>query len=227
MKLKSIRGRLTYANVMSSIAVFLVVAGGTAFAASELGKESVGTKELAKEAVSLAKIKKAAKNSLKGATGPAGPAGAKGATGDKGSTGAKGEKGERGETGPPGPSTGPAGGVLSGNYPNPSFAETAPGVALASVTSPGGATPGVDVWFNRLGGEPTITRTGTGTYVVAFPGLNANVTTNVVAVGNGPNDDQVSITSGTGNLHVTVLNGAGTAVDDFFSVVVFKASSTG
>ncbi len=51
--MKSVRKRLTYANVMSSIAVFLVLAGGTAFAASQLGKESVGTKQLKKEAVSL------------------------------------------------------------------------------------------------------------------------------------------------------------------------------
>ena len=50
--MKSVRKRLTYANVMSSIAVFLVVAGGTAFAATQLGKESVGTKQLKKEAVS-------------------------------------------------------------------------------------------------------------------------------------------------------------------------------
>jgi hypothetical protein len=95
--MKPLRRRLTYGNVMSSIAVFLVLAGGTAFAASQLGKESVGTKQLKKEAVSLAKINAAAKTSLKGATGPAGPAGSPGAKGDKGD---RGEKGERGEPGP-------------------------------------------------------------------------------------------------------------------------------
>ena len=36
--MKPLRKRLTYANVMSSIAVFLVLAGGTAFAATPLGK---------------------------------------------------------------------------------------------------------------------------------------------------------------------------------------------
>lgn len=52
----SIRRRLTYANVMSSIAVFLVIGGATAFAA--LGKNTVGTKQLKKNAVTAAKIKK-------------------------------------------------------------------------------------------------------------------------------------------------------------------------
>ena len=53
-----IRKRLTYANVMSTIAVFLVVGGASAFAASQLGKNSVGTKQLKKNAVTAAKIKK-------------------------------------------------------------------------------------------------------------------------------------------------------------------------
>lgn len=55
--MKQIRKRLTYANVMSSIAVFLVLGGATAFAASQLGKNSVGSKQLKKNAVTAAKIK--------------------------------------------------------------------------------------------------------------------------------------------------------------------------
>ncbi len=56
--MKQIRKRLTYANVMSSIAVFLVIGGATAFAA--LGKNTVGTKQLKANAVTTAKIKKEA-----------------------------------------------------------------------------------------------------------------------------------------------------------------------
>ncbi len=55
--MKQIRKRLTYANVMSSIAVFLVLGGATAFAASQLGKNTVGSKQLKKNAVTAAKIK--------------------------------------------------------------------------------------------------------------------------------------------------------------------------
>jgi hypothetical protein len=48
------RERLTYANVMSSVAVFLVLGGGAAFAA--LGKNTVGTAQLKRNAVKVGKI---------------------------------------------------------------------------------------------------------------------------------------------------------------------------
>ncbi len=56
--MNQLRKRLTYANVMSSIAVFLVLGGATAFAASQLGKNSVGTKQLKANAVTKKKLKK-------------------------------------------------------------------------------------------------------------------------------------------------------------------------
>jgi hypothetical protein len=98
--MKSVRKRLTYANVMSSLAVFFVIAGGTAFAASHLGKESVGTRQLKKEAVTPAKLSAASKKALTGPTGPQGPKGDTGPQGPKGDKGDRGEKGERGEPGP-------------------------------------------------------------------------------------------------------------------------------
>jgi hypothetical protein len=54
---KQIRSRLTYANVMATIAVFLVLGGATALAAG-LAKNSVGSKQLKKNSVTAAKIKK-------------------------------------------------------------------------------------------------------------------------------------------------------------------------
>lgn len=62
--MKHLRKRLTYANVMSSIAVFLVLGGATAIAAGQLGKNSVGSKQIKKNAVTAAKIKK---NAVSGA----------------------------------------------------------------------------------------------------------------------------------------------------------------
>jgi hypothetical protein len=88
---KQIRKRLTYANVMSSMAVFLVLGGATAYAA--LGKNTVGSSQLKKNAVTTAKIKKNAVTSSKVANGslvsgdfaagqiPAGPQGPQGPAG--------------------------------------------------------------------------------------------------------------------------------------------------
>ncbi len=58
--MKRARGRLTYANVVSTLALFLVIAGGTALAADHLAKNSVGTAQIKKGAVTAAKIKNGA-----------------------------------------------------------------------------------------------------------------------------------------------------------------------
>lgn len=55
-----IRKRLTYANVVSSICLFLLLGGGAAFAAGQLGKNTVGSKQLKKNAVTTAKLKNGA-----------------------------------------------------------------------------------------------------------------------------------------------------------------------
>jgi len=54
-----VRPKLTYANVMVTLLAFVVLFGGGAFAASRLGKNSVGTKQLKKNAVTTAKVKNA------------------------------------------------------------------------------------------------------------------------------------------------------------------------
>lgn len=61
--MKQIRKRVTYANVMSSIAVFLVLGGGAAYAAKKIGSNeikgnSITTGKIKKEAVAASKIKK-------------------------------------------------------------------------------------------------------------------------------------------------------------------------
>jgi len=54
--LKKLRGRLTYANVVSTICLFILL-GGAAYAAVTLPKNSVGSKQIKKNAVTTAKIK--------------------------------------------------------------------------------------------------------------------------------------------------------------------------
>jgi len=72
--LTQIRKRLTYANVMSSIAVFLVLGGSAAYAAQKIGSHqlkanSVTTAKIKKNAVTRVKIKKNAINGVKIANG--------------------------------------------------------------------------------------------------------------------------------------------------------------
>ena len=56
--MRRLRGKLTYANVISTLCLFLLLGGGAAFAATKLGKNSVGTKQIKNGAVTGIKIKK-------------------------------------------------------------------------------------------------------------------------------------------------------------------------
>jgi hypothetical protein len=60
-----LRGKLTYANVVSTLCLFLLLSGGAAYAAGHLGKNAVGTKQLKKSSVTTAKIKKQAVTAAK------------------------------------------------------------------------------------------------------------------------------------------------------------------
>jgi hypothetical protein len=104
---------LSYANVVATLALILTLGGGTAYAATKLSANSVGSSQLKRNSVSSAKVKDGsllAKDFKvgqlpRGAAGVAGPAGPAGAPGPSGAAGAKGDSGAKGETGPAGPVT--------------------------------------------------------------------------------------------------------------------------
>jgi hypothetical protein len=95
--LRKITSRLTYSNVMATIAVFVVLGGG-AYAAVTMPRNSVGRAQLKANAVTSSKVKN---RTLLARDFKAGqlPKGAKGPKGDKGDRGDKGDKGDKGDTG--------------------------------------------------------------------------------------------------------------------------------
>lgn len=109
--LARLHSRLTYANVVASLALF-VAFGGVSWAAVTLPANSVGKRQLKSNSVRSQEV---ANGSLKagdfaagqlpagerGPAGPTGPAGERGDRGETGPAGPKGEKGDRGEAGPP------------------------------------------------------------------------------------------------------------------------------
>ena len=118
-----LRTRLSYANVMATVAVFIAL-GGTSYAAVQLSKGQVKGQHIAKDAVTSAKVKDGSLLSkdfkagqlAPGPQGPAGPQGLAGPQGDKGATGPQGlagPAGPQGDKGDPGTSA-PAGAVKQG-----------------------------------------------------------------------------------------------------------------
>jgi Collagen triple helix repeat (20 copies) len=100
--MKRLRAHLTYANVISSLCLVLILGGGTAYAASHLlPKNSVGAKQIKLGAITPAKLAKSTVSTLAGIPGPkgaTGATGARGATGPQGTAGAPGAAGANGAT---------------------------------------------------------------------------------------------------------------------------------
>jgi hypothetical protein len=116
--MKGILRRLRPSPAMVVACTALVFAmTGAGYAAGMLGPNTVGTKQLKKNAVISSKVKNGSllRADFKSGQIPAGP---KGDKGDKGDRGDKGDKGDTGDTGPPGPlvDTLPAGKTVRGQW---------------------------------------------------------------------------------------------------------------
>jgi hypothetical protein len=59
-EMSRLRSKLTYANVIATLALFIAMGGASAVAATQLAKNSVGTKQLKADSVTAAKIKNGA-----------------------------------------------------------------------------------------------------------------------------------------------------------------------
>lgn len=93
-----LRRHVTFSNVLSLAAIFIVL-GGTSYAATKLATNAVKSRNIAKNAITSAKVKDGSllRKDFKSGQIPAGPRGPAGATGP---AGAKGDKGDKGDIGP-------------------------------------------------------------------------------------------------------------------------------
>lgn len=212
------RGRFSYANVASTMALVLALGAGTAWAAHHY------------LITSTHQIKPSVLSSLRGRRGIPGP---------KGANGTNGKDGARGPTGPAGPSLKgtAAGGALQGTYPDPtlnggsvsdrSFANSIASVAEAGGTvSVSGTTPTMEKSFDRfaIGAGIAVTRTATGVYSLSIPGLSsfyfAHEITQITPLGKG-SPVIAEIGSVSGNLLAELYDASGAHVDDGFSFVIY------
>ena len=142
--------RLTYANVVATLALIIAVGGGSAYAASHL----VTGKQIAKGTITGANIKKTTltsglfkkgtlKSGPRGATGPAGPAGAPGAPGANGTAIAYGDIQTNGSGNPV------FNAVLSKGFTT----VFAPSSGILCIAFPAGVTTNVPLSINPAGGE--------------------------------------------------------------------------
>jgi hypothetical protein len=84
--LKKVRSRLTFANLISCLALFVAL-GGASYAATQLPKNSIGSKQIKKGSIQLNDLSKGARSHLAGAVGARGPVGQAGHTGQAGPVG--------------------------------------------------------------------------------------------------------------------------------------------
>jgi hypothetical protein len=98
MQITSIFHRLSFANVTSSLALFIAL-GGASYAAIKVPANSVGTKQVKNRAITTSKLDRKVLTSLRGATGARGLAGSQGVAGPQGLQGLQGPKGDTGASG--------------------------------------------------------------------------------------------------------------------------------
>jgi hypothetical protein len=99
------------------------------------------------------------------------------------------------------------------------------GVALAgaNVTSTGT----LNSWFNRFGGEPTVTRTEEGRYELVFPGLESQLlNSQAIHMATLLGAGQIRASSVGGDPLVVTMDSAGTAADNTFYYTVFGSNLT-
>jgi len=143
--------------VLSGLALFIALGGdAAATSAYSSAKQLISGKQIRNNTIAERKRTRSVRTKLN-KTGEPGPAGAQGAPGATGPAGAPGEKGEQGDPGPAGSiASAPAGGALTGTYPNPGLADDVVTTAKVAPNALGGA----DIDESLLGAVPNASALG-------------------------------------------------------------------
>jgi hypothetical protein len=154
--MKSLRSKLTYANVMATVAVFIAL-GGASYAAVKLPKNSVGTRQIKNNAITAAKIKNGAVTGPKVKVGSLGtvPSAAHATNADSANHAASADTATTAGTA--------ANAVALGGRPPAAFEKS--GDLLGAVVSNNGTT----AKFDRGTAGTTVERTAKGDVFVTFP----------------------------------------------------------
>ena len=204
--------RISYANVTATLALVMVMSTGGAFAATKIGSGDIAKNAIKSKHIKAGQVKnsdlaanavtgdKVADSSLTGAD-----------VGDSSLTG--GDVSDGSLTGTD---------IQDGSLGSNDIGSRAKGVALAGVSTSGGAT--ITESFNRLGGAVTVTNPSIGTYEVTIPGTAFSGFTNQISSIDGSYNNYcyVNTNVGASALQIRCRNFADTLVDTAFNFVLFS-----
>jgi len=216
--MKRVRIHLSYANVMSTLAVFLLLGGGAAFAAKKKPTQKIGTTQLKASAVTIAKIKNAAVDASKLKDGSVGTS----KLADSAVTNSKLADGSV--------STGKiAGDAVTGDQVRESSLSEVPSANSANPVAFARINPNgiVDAANSKGITSPNVVKVGTGAYCVAVPAFTPRGA-QVTAQASGATATTANVALGgtascaAPSTQVLTFLGAGVATDLGFYIELYR-----
>jgi hypothetical protein len=215
--MKRLKRHLTYANVMSSLAVFLLLGAGSALAAKKHNTQKIGSTQIKASAVTAAKIKN-------GAVGNSKLAAAAVSTEKLADGSVVNSKLADGSV----TTSKLAGDAVTGDKVNESTLGEVPSANSANpaVFAKVGPTGVVDAANSKGLTSPNVSKAGTGVYCISVPSFSPRGGEATPQAGGTATSAQIAVggsgPSCPGAVQISTLNAAGTAIDGTFYVELYR-----